>query len=142
MTVSSRPRLRSLGLAPELVRLADARKFVAEVAYEAGFPDSRVFDIMVACSEGMANAVEHAVGCEDILIETRTYPERLEVSIRGTGDFEMPDRSAHRGHGGLGLPLMAKLSDQLALHCRPQGGTLLTLTFHRDGYAHPGPAGL
>jgi anti-sigma regulatory factor (Ser/Thr protein kinase) len=131
-----------LKLAPELVQLSGARRFISKIACDARFSDSRVFDIMVACSEGMANAVEHAAGGGAITIEARTYPDRLEVSVHGTGDFEMPDRSSDREHRGLGLPLMAKLSDQMALYSGPQGGTLLTLTFYRDGQAHSGPVRL
>lgn len=134
MVVATRPRIRSLKLAPDLMQLAEGRRFISDVATEAGFSRARVFDIMVACSEGMANAVEHAAGREQIVVETRTYPDRLEVSVLGTGEFEMPNRSAQREHRGLGLPLMAKLSDHLALYSAPQGGTLLTLTFYREGH--------
>ena len=69
---------------------------------------------------------------------TMLYPDRLEVQVSGPGEFQAPNRSSReRRSRGLGLPLMAKLSDHLALYSAPEGGTLLTLTFYREGHARP-----
>ena len=123
------PTSRSFGLSPSLARLGEARHFVSDAAREAGFPEARVFDISVASSEAMANAIEHASGRKKIAVETRLFNDRLEVSVQGTGRFEMPDHSAKREHRGLGLPLMAKLSDHLALYSAPHGGRSLRSRF-------------
>lgn len=131
---------RSFSLPPDLRRLADGRRFVRGVAQEAGFDEARLYDLSVACSEAMANAVEHADGQADIVVESRLYLDRLEVSVRGTGKFQMPERAVERRHRGLGLPLMATLSDHLALHSAPEGGTLLTLTFLRPDHIRGEPA--
>jgi PAS domain S-box-containing protein len=128
------PVPRSLILSPDFAELSRARDFVAGVAREAGFSDERVFDIVLVCSEAAANAIEHAPVKGKVEVSALLYPDRLDLKIEGPGEFQTPDRLKERGARGLGLPLMAKLSDHLALFSAPEGGTLLTLTFYREGF--------
>jgi len=124
---------RSLTLAPDLGKLAEARRFVAEAACEARFDEERIFDITVASSEATANAIEHAPIKGHVEITIFLYDDRLEIQIEGPGEFQTPDRLKERAPRGLGLPLMAKLADHLALYSGPRGGTLVSLTFYRPG---------
>lgn len=128
-----KPATRSLVLSPDLAELARARRFVTENALEAGFSEARVFDISVACSEALANAIEHAPVKGEVTVAALLHPDRLELQVEGPGEFQTPDRLKDRNTRGLGLPLMAKLSDHLALYSGPQGGTLVTLSFYRPG---------
>jgi anti-sigma regulatory factor (Ser/Thr protein kinase) len=128
------PAPRSIVLSPDFAELARAREFVAEVAREAGFADPRVFDIVLVCSEAAANAIEHTPVKGTVEVSTLLYPDRLDLNVEGPGEFQTPDRLKDGGSRGLGLPLMAKLSDHLALFSAPEGGTLLTLTFYREGF--------
>jgi PAS domain S-box-containing protein len=108
---------------------------VAQVADDAGFSNERCFDIQVACSEATANAIEHAPLESEVEFDVLVYQDRLEVLVEGRGRFELPAVSARENaHRGLGLPLMAKLSDHLALYSGPRGGTLVALTFYRPGF--------
>lgn len=100
---------------------------------EAGFPDERVFDILVVCSEAAANAIEHAPVKGQVEVRANLTPDRLEVEVEGPGEFQAPARPDERTARGLGLPLMARLTDHLALYSSPEGGTLVTLTFYRPG---------
>ena len=134
MTESVRaPIIRSLTLSPDLTEVVRARRFVAEVATEAGFPEPRVFDMTLVASEAAANAVEHAPVKGHVEVRALLYPDRLEIQVEGPGEFQTPDRLKERHNRGLGLPLMAKLSDHLALYSGPQGGTLVSLIFYRPG---------
>lgn len=134
MTVSSdRPLTSTIELAPDLAELAGARKFLGTVACEAGFPEPRVFDITLVCSEAIANAIEHAPIKDRVAVTVHLHADRLEVEVAGPGEFQTPDRMQGRTTRGLGLPLMAKLSDHLALYSRPGGGTLVAITFYRPG---------
>ncbi|MGI5940074.1 MAG: SpoIIE family protein phosphatase [Thermoleophilia bacterium] len=128
-----KPIVRSLTLSPDMAGLAPARQLVIEVATEAGFSPERVFDISVVSSEATANAIEHACVKDTVEIRTSLYPDRLEVQVAGPGEFQAPNRLKQSTPRGLGLPLMAKLSDHLALYSRPDGGTLVTLTFYLPG---------
>jgi PAS domain S-box-containing protein len=132
----SAPVIRTLTLIPELSDLARGRQFVADAAREAGFPGERVFDIIVASSEAMANAIEHTPIKGQVEITATFHPDRFEVQIEGPGEFQAPRKLEERSHRGLGLPLMAKLADHLALYSGPRGGTLVSLTFYRPGAEH------
>ena len=102
---------------------------------EAGFSEERCFDIQVATSEACANAIEHSPADSEVEFVVLVYPDRLEIQVEGRGEFELPAAAAReRVHRGLGLPLMAKLSDHMSLYSGPRGGTLVALTFYRPGF--------
>ena len=92
-----------------------------------------MFDITVACSEAMANAIEHSPVKGEVQVRTVLWPDRLEVEVQGPGEFQAPDRLKKRESRGLGLPLMAKFSDHLALFSGPAGQTFVSLTFYLPG---------
>jgi PAS domain S-box-containing protein len=126
---------RAVSLQPDLAEVSRGRRFLASVAVEAGFSEERVFDIIVACAEAIANAIEHSPVKGEVEVRALLYPDRLEVEVEGPGEFQAPDRLKERGTRGLGLPLMAKLSDHLALFSGPKGQTFVSLTFYRPGTA-------
>ena len=129
--MSEEPAVRLLNLPPDLATLAEGRGFVAQVAQEAGFADDRVFDIALACSEAIANAIEHGPIKAPVGVCTLLFGDRLEIRVEGSGEFQAPNRLKGPSHRGLGLPLMAKLADHLTLSSGPQGGTLVSLCFYR-----------
>lgn len=103
---------------------------IRELAPTLGFPSERVFDISVAVSEAVANAIEHAPQSGEVRVEAEVHPDRLEVHVGGPGEFRLPESERDREHRGLGLPLMATLADHLALYSRAEGGTRVALTFY------------
>ena len=125
--------IQAMVLGPDLAETSRGRRFLAEIAAAAGFSDERTFDITVACSEAIANAIEHSPVKGEVQVRALLYPDRLEVEVEGPGGFQAPDRLKERGNRGLGLPLMAKLSDHLALFSGPKGQTFVSLTFYRPG---------
>lgn len=126
------PVVHSVTISPDLENLALGRCFVTQAAKEAGFDEARVFDVSVASSEAMANAIEHAPVKDDIHVTALLFADRLEIQVEGPGEFQAPNRLKGRSHRGLGLPLMAKLADHLALYSGPHGGTLVKLTFYKE----------
>lgn len=132
-TAHPEPEVRSITLAPRLAEVSRGRALLTEIASQAGFSAERVFDITVACSEAMANAIEHSPVKGEVLVRTILRWDRLEVEVQGPGEFQTPDRLSKRETRGLGLPLMAKLSDHLALFSGPKGETFVSLTFYRPG---------
>ena len=133
MRRASHPIVQAFSLIAQPASLAVGRELIGESAREAGFSEERVFDIRVACSEAIANAIEHAPVKNHIEITVSLYRDRLEVQVEDPGEFQAPYRPDLRPHRGLGLPLMAKLADHLALYSGPRGGTLVSLTFYRPG---------
>jgi PAS domain S-box-containing protein len=130
---SPRSSSRALTLEPDLRESARVRVFLREMAEDLGFSSERVFDIQVAVGEAVANAIEHAHGAGHVTVEAKVVADRFEVSVAGEGDFHPPSQTDERYHRGLGLPLMATLSDRLALYSAAEGGTLVTLIFFLPG---------
>jgi PAS domain S-box-containing protein len=122
---------RSLRLNASLEETSRARRVIEELAPSLGFSPERIFDMSVAVSEAVANAIEHTSGSGEVRVDAYVHLDRLEIEIRGPGEFRPPAQADGREHRGLGLPLMATLSDHLALYSVPDGGTLVSLTFYR-----------
>ena len=140
MAPSPEPIRNSLTLRVDLSEVSRARRLVSQLASEAGFAGERCYDIQVASSEATANAIEHSPLDAEVEFAVTVLADRLEVQVEGRGQFELPAVAAReRVHRGLGLPLMAKLSDHLSLYSGPHGGTLVALTFYRPGFADPRP---
>lgn len=119
-------------LIPDLGALSGARRFVADTVAGSGLSEERIYDLKLAVSEACANAIEHGRPGADLKLTVRLLRDRIEADVFALSDFEMPsmakvERDSHRG---MGLPLMAALSDHLALYSHPAGGTLVTLTFY------------
>lgn len=129
----AQPIIRSIILEPDLAEASRARRFLERIAAEAGFLPDRIFDLTVATSEAIANAVEHSEAKDLVEVKSLLYPDRLEVLVEGPGEFRPPLKPMERSHRGLGLPLMASLSDHLTMYSGPRGGTHVVLTFFRSG---------
>lgn len=103
-------------------------------------------DVKLAVSEACANAVVHAYadGRPGLIdVELSTSPEQIEVVVRDHGRGMMP-RADSPGLG-VGLPLMASLSESLELTNRPDGGTEVRMCFVTSNpelsFAAPGHSG-
>jgi serine/threonine-protein kinase RsbW len=97
-------------------------------------PPDMVEDMRLAVTEACTNVVRHAydddeAGSIDVVMQPS--PERLQVIVsdRGRGMGPSPDV----GGPGLGLPLIAALSDSLELEAAPMGGNRLRMSFTRLG---------
>ena len=115
-------------LPADLSRLSDARRLMGEVGASAGLSIERLFDLTVVVSEACANAIEHGPGAVEIL--GRVLSGRIVVTITNEGAFRNGLRSdPGQRSRGLGLPLMASLSDELRIASTRDGRTQVSLTF-------------
>jgi len=116
-----------LTLPAELSRLPDARSW-ADIAAEAfGFDEMVRYQIKMAVSEGVANAVEHgsASPSDEIRLRAVAEGDSLAFYIRDTGSFvpripprgEMPER-------GRGLAFLGQLMDEVDIKPSPVGTEL------------------
>jgi stage II sporulation protein AB (anti-sigma F factor) len=114
---------------PEHVR--DARREIAEIARRAGVDDSVADQIRLAVSEAVTNAVLHGYrdgAPGEITLVAEADDHRLDVRVRDQGCGMSP----HIGSpgAGLGLPLIAELSDGLSVRPADDGaGTEVHMTF-------------
>jgi anti-sigma regulatory factor (Ser/Thr protein kinase) len=112
--------------------VSDARRQVLEVARETGAPDAALDGVRLAVSEAVANAVQHGYRdgrSGEVTVLAEADHERLKVVVTDEGC----GMSAHPGGNGagLGLPLIAELTDSMSVRpARGGRGTTLCMTFH------------
>ena len=115
---------RVLSIPADLARLREAREFAAEAAAAYGFDDRVQYQIKMAASEAVANAVEHGSASPGDQIELRVRDERgslaFYVSDRGSFVSKLPARGA-LPERGRGLAFMAQLMDEVDLRPGPDG---------------------
>ncbi len=116
---------------PESVTTA-RRSVVAHLA-AADTSDPPLSDIGLAVSEAVTNVVHHAyVGTEPgpVRIRVEVRPREVEVMIQdeGSGMVPRPDSPGL----GLGMPLIATVSERFDVRAVPGGGTRLCIWFSVD----------
>jgi serine/threonine-protein kinase RsbW len=97
------------------------RRAVAEVARRCGLSDSVVDAARLAASEAASNAVVHAYRDTpgDLRLRARVEDDELHVVIADSGSGLAP-RADSPGLG-LGLPLMAQISERFEIVSGPDG---------------------
>jgi serine phosphatase RsbU (regulator of sigma subunit)/anti-sigma regulatory factor (Ser/Thr protein kinase) len=106
------------------------RRLLGRWLDEAGATQRDVDDLTLASAEAAANAIEHAYGLADGVVELRATAgddESVKVEIRDFGNWRAP-RGTHRGRG---LLLMEGLTDDVEV-LRSDEGTTVEL-FRRIG---------
>jgi anti-sigma regulatory factor (Ser/Thr protein kinase) len=100
---------------PESVAIG--RTFVRETAVEHRLDDEAVWDLMLAASEAIANAVLHGRPCErGLLVSVEPLEEGLYVEVSDCGEFDAELRPApYEATRGRGLPIIAAVVDDLEL---------------------------
>jgi anti-sigma regulatory factor (Ser/Thr protein kinase) len=118
---------RELSIPADLARLADARAFADEAAADFGFDETDRYQIKMAMSEAVANAVEHGSQgpAERISLRVLVEDGALTFYVRDNGSF-IP-RMAPRGampERGRGLAFMSQLMDEVDVRPGPDGTVL------------------
>jgi len=101
-----------------------ARAIVRDAAAEHGLDGETTWDLMLATSEAVANAVLHGAACGDpnrgvlLIVEIDDSSISIEVSDCGSFDAELRP-AAHDDIGGRGIPIIAALADHFELLPEP-----------------------
>lgn len=110
-----------------------ARHAVLEFLHAANLPAPSLGDVALAVSEALSNAVLHAyAGCAsgEVRVTIGFCADQIEVSVEDDGSGFKP-RSDAAGLG-LGLPLLATLTERFEVDRGPRRGTRLRLWFCAD----------
>lgn len=120
-----------LPAAPESARTA--RTLVRDAAGEEGLDGERVFDLTLAATEAVANAITHGKawpnGCILLTTEPCARGLRVEVCDRGTFDTVLEPASLE-ATSGRGIQIIATLVDRLDVQNR-DGLTRVRFEKHR-----------
>jgi anti-sigma regulatory factor (Ser/Thr protein kinase) len=119
--------------------VAVVRQALAGMADALAFDATVLADMKMAVSEACTNVVVHAYDDSDGVLEVDMMADESGLTIRvrdyGTGIRPQAHRSRDVPALGLGLPLIAALSDAFELRGSSGQGTEVRMTFHygRDG---------
>jgi serine/threonine-protein kinase RsbW len=116
------------------------RHVLGAFAESLDLPADLIADMRLAVTEACTNVVRHAyhdgeAGPIDVLIRPGSDRLELIVSDRGRG---IGRPSADSDGPGLGLPLIAALSDSLDIHRAPNRGSRLAMSFQCVPQREPG----
>jgi anti-sigma regulatory factor (Ser/Thr protein kinase) len=117
--------------APESARTA--RTLVRDAAAQAGLDGERVFDLTLAATEAVANAIRHGEawpnGC--ILLTTEPCARGLRVEVCDCGTFDtVLEPASLEATSGRGIQIIATLVDRLDVQNR-NGFTRVRFEKHR-----------
>ncbi len=119
--------------------VAVVRQALAGMADALAFDAAVLADMKMAVSEACTNVVVHAYDDTDGVLEVDMLADEIGLTIRvrdhGSGIKSQATRSNAVPALGLGLPLIAALTDAFELHGATGQGTEVRMTFH---YAREG----
>lgn len=101
--------------------VGELRRAVAEIAQRCGLPERQVNAARLAASEAASNAVIHAYRerAGDLRLEAHVADGELRFVIADEGEGLAP-RADSPGMG-LGLPIIAQMSDRFEIVSGPEG---------------------
>ena len=131
--VDFKPRRHSIYA--DLGLLKEAREFAARAAADFGLDNGACYDVKLAMSEAVTNAIQHGSSSPDdpIRIEVAAEGGALVFEVMDTGRFRpRVKRRGELSESGRGLEFMRVLMDEVDL--RPgRAGTLMRFVKRRVG---------
>jgi serine/threonine-protein kinase RsbW len=111
-----------LPAAPESAPVA--RAIVREAAAEHGLDGESTWDLMLATSEAVANAILHGSACGDpergVLLIVEVDEDSISIEVCDCGSFDAQLRPAtQEDTHGRGIPIIAALADHFELLPEP-----------------------
>jgi serine phosphatase RsbU (regulator of sigma subunit)/anti-sigma regulatory factor (Ser/Thr protein kinase) len=99
--------------------LAQIRQLLRRWLAPRGATDAEAYDIIVACQEACANAIEHAYGPgpSELFLDAEYDGSGVVLTVRDEGAWR-PPRGSNRGRG---LPLMRALMDTVEVRQTTEG---------------------
>lgn len=112
------------------------RQAIAGLGEALGMPSSRVADLKTVVTEACNNVVLHAYDDElgPLIVSAQPHDAELEVSVADEGHGFRPRANQSEASLGLGLPLIAALSDSFEISGGAGQGSMTRIRF---GYAPP-----
>ena len=112
----------------DISRLKDAREWAGEAAASAGLDEDGCFQVKLAMSEAVTNAILHGSGSTQDQVELGVREENsaivFEVRDSARREPSSDDWVKRVGEGGRGLELISLMMDEVQL-TRGEGGSVL-----------------
>lgn len=108
-------------------RLGEAREWARDVAEQAGLDEPDCFQVRLAMSEAVANAIQHGSQTASDCIRVEAFREEglLVFEVSDTGTFVAPTtHSTDDDESGRGLEVLSMIMDDVGMSSR-NGGSVL-----------------
>ena len=119
---------KEMEIQADLSRLAEVRRFAERACRAFGFPADVAFQVKLAMSEAVANAIEHGSTTPDDIIRLRVVHEgdALAFYVSDGGTFIEPDmiRPHLLAERGRGIGFIELLMDDISINPSPDGTVL------------------
>ena len=117
---------RDISIHADLARLREARVWAERAAEEFGFGADHCYQVKLAMSEAVANAIQHGSETPEdpIHISARACRDALVFEVRDTGVFEERAAEPELSERGRGLVLVELVMDEVKLTPSPSGSVL------------------
>jgi PAS domain S-box-containing protein len=115
------PERLELTMPAEPLELRLVRRTLKRWLTQCGASDDESYEIILACNEAFANAIEHAYGPSDGSVEMSAalLGDQISITVRDFGRWREP-RGGNRGRG---LPLMEAVMDSVDIARNGEAGT-------------------
>jgi anti-sigma regulatory factor (Ser/Thr protein kinase) len=99
------------------------RRGVDRLADECGLPQEARFDLKLAATEALTNALVGAPTDHEVDVFLGTDADSVQVEVRDRGGFRPHLRAGHilDAEGGRGIPLMLALVDEIEFRATGEG---------------------
>jgi serine/threonine-protein kinase RsbW len=116
-----------------------ARRAVVEFAREVGLSAEQLDGLALAASEAITNAVLHAYSGSEGMVDVSAAVAANELWLLIGDDGHGLERGSDTPGLGMGLALIASMSDYFAVVKRSSGGTELRMQFRFSADGHSAP---
>lgn len=127
------PPRREIHLDADFQSLDAARHMIEEAATRLGYDDEAVWDMRVAATEAVANAIEYGSPAADGRLHVRLsqVDGELQLEISGGGGASGPALGSAQTQRGRGFAIMTALMDEVSVR-RDADDTLIRLAKKRN----------
>ena len=117
---------RELEIPAELERLRETRDWANQVALDHGLSDDDCFQVKLAMSEAVTNAIIHGSSQETDVVHIAACRarQRLVFEVTDPGRLDGGGRFERLDEGGRGLEMVSMIMDEVQLVRREDGGSL------------------
>ena len=125
-STSCEQRKQKLEIPAELERLRETREWANQVALGHGLSEDDCFQVKLAMSEAVTNAIVHGSSQETdvVRIVACMGEEELVFEVSDPGRVDAGDPVERIAEGGRGLELVSMIMDEVQLVRREGGGSL------------------
>ena len=116
-----KPNRKDLALSADEPGLDEARRLIETTGTEYGFDEAAIWDMKLAATEALMNAIEHGAPSEDGMVHLRLAQEHGDILLEVWGGAEGAGMRAPSGSNrGRGIAIMTALMDEVELKRNPE----------------------